>query len=924
MRRAPVLTVGTTLAAGLALLAGVASPPSAAAPAAPAGDGYGRVWNILPPGQSGSINAVELAVVLATDPVNRIAIDGVNAPPNFADQLETYDALTTVDPSSIETSDIGDFYKDAGFTPQQVVREETPTDGVRLRWDQYGVPYVNGDTYADTLWGAGYAATLDRMFLMDVLRHAGAARLAEFAGGTEANLEMDRSQLRGAFYTHREASRQIVAAARRYGTEGARLLRGADAYLDGINAAQEALCPGGLPTGQECPAEYVALQQTPQPWTRADLAYVASLVGGIFGKGGGGEYANARWLQQLQHRLGDRRGLQVYEDLRERNDPEAPTTSDIHTPYGTGVVDPERPGVAMPDLDGPIAPGTGSELGTGGGTPSLPELPAEPPAVVDGPFGPIQLNLAGQGMSNALLVGADHTTTGHPVTVFGPQTSYYTPQLLTEQVLVGPHVRARGVAFAGVNLVVQLGRGPDYAWSATSASNDNVDTVVERLCDRDGTAPTVRSTGYRVGDRCVPMDRHVHTESVIPNITAPTPPETHRYLVLRTRHGIVQLRTTVNDRPVAIVLQRSTYGREVDSVAGFARLNDPGYVDDAASFEDAVEAIDYTFNWFYADDRDIAYYSSGRLPQRAAGTSFDLPRWGDKRYDWQGFLPSSAHPQQVNPPDGYLVSWNNKTAPGFAAADDVWGYGAVYRSLALEDRIRRATRDGGTVDEGELVGLVAGASTVDSRARYTLPLLLDALGRPGTETGLARAVHLLRAWVADGAHRVDRDRDGSYAHEQAIAIFDSWWNSGTNDESVARSLLADRIGEQLVRRLPQAIDDHPRLGRGSSWNGVAWYGYLNKDLRTLLGRHVDAPYSAPYCGEGHRVVCRNTLRESLLLAIKRVKRVQDVASVDALTYDKSLDFIRSVTAGTVGVRPIDWQNRPTFQQVVSFVRHRPR
>jgi hypothetical protein len=46
--------------------------------------------------------------------------------------------------------------------------------------------------------------------------------------------------------------------------------------------------------------------------------------------------------------------------------------------------------------------------------------------------------------------------------------------------------------------------------------------------------------------------------------------------------------------------------------------------------------------------------------------------------------------------------------------------------------------------------------------------------------------------------------------------------------------------------------------------------------------------------------------------------------VTELAYDKSQDDIRSTTAGTVGVRPIDWQNRPTFQQVVSYLRHRPR
>ncbi|MGH3316773.1 MAG: penicillin acylase family protein, partial [Nocardioidaceae bacterium] len=366
-------------------------------------------------------------------------------------------------------------------------------------------------------------------------------------------------------------------------------------------------------------------------------------------------------------------------------------------------------------------------------------------------------------------------------------------------------------------------------------------------------------------------------------------------------------------------LQRSTYHHDVDSVAGFARLNDPRFVDDAESFKCAVNDIDYTFNWFYADDRDIAYFSSGRLPLRDDEVDFDLPRWGDAAYDWNGWLPMSRHPQQVNPPSGHLVSWNNKTAPGFSAADGVYGYGPVYRSLALADRIERATSGGQTVDITRLAGMVQDAATVDSRARYTLPMLLRVLG-DGPTTSAARG--LLRDWLADGAHRVDRDRDGHYAHEQAIALFDAWWQDG--DHALAYDVLAGRLGHDLVRRLPEPLDDHPRHGLGSAWNEIGWYGYVSKDLRAVLGQPVASPYSTGYCGGGDLAACRRDLRVSLRAAAERVTTAQDVGSVTELTYDKSQDDIRSTTAGTVGVRPIDWQNRPTFQQVVAYLRHRPR
>jgi len=34
--------------------------------------------------------------------------------------------------------------------------------------------------------------------------------------------------------------------------------------------------------------------------------------------------------------------------------------------------------------------------------------------------------------------------------------------------------------------------------------------------------------------------------------------------------------------------------------------------------------------------------------------------------------------------------------------------------------------------------------------------------------------------------------------------------------------------------------------------------------------------------------------------------------------------VAGLAVAPVGVRAIDWQNRPTFQQVVSFTGHRPR
>jgi acyl-homoserine lactone acylase PvdQ len=900
------------LVTGAVVLAGVATPAGATPGASGKHGDQPGVLNILPPGQSGSVDAAEAAAAQAG-----------SLPENFADQLEMYDAFNRADLSTLTEDQLGNYYKDAPLTLKNsdAVRIDRPKPGVVVKWDDFGVPYIEGRTREDAAWGSGYAGTLDRMFLMDLLRHVGAARAAEFLGPSEANAAMDQEQLRAAFYTEEEADQQIVNAAERFGEEGERLVAALDAYLAGINAAQQELCPGGVTVAPHCPVEYAALQKAPEPWDRADVVYIASLVGGIFGKGGGAEFANARWLQQLEAEFGPEEGRRIFDDLRLTNDPEAPTTASTPAPYGGGPVDPTKPGVALPDLDGPMAPGTGADAGTGlAPTPTLGSLDgrlgAGRPMALDGPFGPIDLGAVPDGMSNAALVAADRTADGAPVAVFGPQTGYFAPQLLTEQAVVAPGIRARGVSFAGTSVVVQLGRGVDYAWSATSAGSDLVDTVVVRLCEPDGSAPTVESEHYLDGDSCLAMDRHVHEETAVPTAAAPGLPTTYRFLVLRTEHGIVQLRTTVDGAPVAIVHQRSTYGRELDSALGFERLGNPDYVQDAAGFTQAVAAIDYTFNWFYADDRDIAYYSSGRLPLRAEGTDPHLPRWGDAAYDWQGWLGLDEHPQEINPPSGHLVSWNNKQAPEFGAADDQWGYGPVHRSLALSDRLEVLVAEGG-VTTTSLAAAVQDAATVDSRARHTLPDLLDGIGE---DPALAEATDLLRGWVERGAHRIDRDRDGAYADEAAIALFDTWW--GVDSEGAAQDVLRGTLGD-LVSELPARLDDHPRQGLGSAWNGVAWYGYVAKDLARVRGTDPGA-WSRTYCGGGDAVTCQEDLRASLRAAVDRALAEQGVASVAELTYDKHIDDIRSVTAGVVGVRDIDWQNRPTFQQVVGFPGHRPR
>src|SRR5438034_94641 len=111
--------------------------------------------------------------------------------------------------------------------------------------------------------------------------------------------------------------------------------------------------------------------------------------------------------------------------------------------------------------------------------------------------------------------------------------------------------------------------------------------------------------------------------------------------VWKTKYGAVEYRATVGGKPVAYTTLRSSYQHEADSIIGFQMLNDPGFVHDAKTFQQAVQNINYTFNWFYADAAQAAYYNSGTNPVRAPGVDPTFPVRAEAAYDWRGWDPAT-------------------------------------------------------------------------------------------------------------------------------------------------------------------------------------------------------------------------------------------------------------------------------------------
>jgi acyl-homoserine lactone acylase PvdQ len=899
--------LGRRRALGLALLLTSLGAPTTSHAAGAFGDA-GGFRNVLAVGQGGTATTAD---VLASTTLGQVPASFTNQLPEYRDLLYAAPGLTD--------ADLPKFFKDASFGEPADGLVETPKPGVRIVRDRrYGVPRVFGTTRADTMWGAGYVSGQERLLTMDVLRRFGRGRLSELtgAGRNDSRLLTDAAQLLATGYTEEELQAQIDRAGR-FGAVGLQAKQDLVDFTAGVNAwiAETRRDPSKLP------GEYGLLNQTPQDWKPTDSVAAASLIGGIFCRFVGGEHRNGEVLAELMKRVGKAKARPVFDDLRRREDPEAPVTvtKRFRYPDPTGKADPRA--VAIPDAGSvrrfdPLKPD--------GGTTSAAASRTAPPERTSGPGG---IPLA----SNVLLASGAATASGRPVAVMGPQVEFYAPQILFEMELHGPGIDARGATFPGLSFVVLIGRGKDYAWSATTATTDVVDVFAEELCDPDGGQVTRDERHYRYKGRCVAMDVR---EEVLRIPTSPGgntgAPRTVRLAYRRTVHGPVQATGTVGGKPVAFVEQRSSFGREVDSVVAFSKLNSS--ISGPEDFRRTMRGVNFAFNWFYVGPKSIAYQTSGTYPLRARGTDPDLPAWGTGRWDWQGFdprtrefraLPGSRQPQGQDPANRLIVNWNGKQAPGWRAADDQWAYGSVQRVERLLDPLVRDLRAGRKLDRRRLVQVMELAATQDVRGQEVVPWIVRVL-RGSTDRRVVALRDLLDRWSRSGAQRRDLDKDNVFEDSAAVALMDEW------EPRLVRAIFEPRIGKAAMDRavVINPLRDAPQDNKGSAF-GSGWYGQVQKDLRSVLGRKVRGPLSRRYCGRGRLAACRAVLERSLLEAFEAVAKAQGTEDPGAWKVvstcpprpsdrqlPKACDQIEFQALGGVTMPPIPWQDRPTFQQVV--------
>ena len=622
--------------------------------------------------------------------------------------------------------------------------------------------------------------------------------------------------------------------------KGRLLLKDVDSYIAGINAYIKA-------NGDYTPH-----------WTRNDVIAIAALIGARFGVGGGDEARRSQLLSALQARLGAAKGRAVWNDLRSEQDPEAPVSVD-----GT--------------FSAHVQPG--DESGN---------------VVIDAGSLKAAAVVKHANASNALLVAASRSKNGHPLFVAGPQVGYAFPELLLELDLHGGGIDARGAAFPGVSFYILVGRGKDFAWSATSSGSDIVDQFVETLCNGD-------DLHYLYKGQCRPMDT-LEAGTLKGKGGAPD-----RLLTVNsTVHGPVVGYATVKGVRVAIASDRSTRGSELTAAYSFMDLN-TNTVHDAKSFLKTMSTFPLTFNWFYADNKNIAMFSSGKVPLRAANVNLGLPTNGNGDHEWRGFVAAKDHPQGIDPKSGVIANWNNKPGRGWPAADDTWDYQSTYRV----DLLTRSL-PAGKVTLPQVVNAMNAAATQDIRAVVVEPTLTQVLrGVLAPSPRDQKLLDLLDAWSNAGSSRLDKDLDGKI-DDPGAAIMDAAW------PKIADAVLSPVLGP-LTDQLATLVTRNNQANSTGNAYAAGWYGYVWKDLRTLIAQQVDGPYSTAYCGNGNLQACRAALWAAIDSAGNDLAAVQgpDPSAWRADATKERISF---------GLLPttMRWANRPTFQQVITFSSHRPR
>jgi acyl-homoserine lactone acylase PvdQ len=780
------------------------------------------------------------------------------APQGADAQALMYDGLTPLF-DNVSNGDLTKYFKSEKYgvsTAGPGLPETVPYPGVTILRDTFNVPHVTATTHEGGVWAAGWIGMEDRGLLLSLARNDAYVAAIDAPGLNAVSLIRGLKQFVPSQATIDETAKQAEVLASD-GKEGRAVLADIDTYVQGLNDYIDANSPG-----------------TPH-FTSTDIFALSALKGQFVGEGGGDEARRSQFLGGLEHDLGVKKGYSVFNDLRQNTNAGSPTTVDGKFNYEHTPTKPGAPGSVVLDPGSFTATPAAKVSGAAA-------APTEPPHA-----------------SNELMINADHSKTGHPLLVGGPQIGFNYPGFTYEIDMHADDLNWRGATSSNLPGYMLIGRGPDFASTLTSAGSDIIDQFAETLCDGSDFKYLYKGTCRDMG---------TFEAGALDGKPA---------VFKTTVHGPVIGYATVHGTKVAISRERSSYGKDTLDLLYNRRLSD-GQVHSPKSFMKAAALTPQTFNSFYMDSKHTALYTAGLLPKRAKDTDPSLPTVGTGKYDWKGIEPTSTHIQGVdpqnNPVPGTMVNWNNISAHGFGASDNAWGgAGSALRVDMLNKELEQQVNKKGEWSLASVTAAMNAAATQDVRAIDTVPLLGKLLkGSHPPNSQAAQMLSVLKAWNKHGGSRLDKDLDGKI-DDPGAAVMDGSWTK------LADAIMRPRLGGQA--RADELATLFSRFAQPPAGQENGWFQYMDRDFKKLLGIKQPQPLTNDYCGGGHLHKCQKLVWGALAAAGTEIQAAQGTPDPTAWRADATKERI-SFPPGILSTT-MRYTNRPTgIQQVIDFKGHR--
>lgn len=474
---------------------------------------------------------------------------------------------------------------------------------VEVAFDSLGVPHIAARETRDAFMALGYVHARDRLWQMDMLRRTAEGRLAEILGPSALSSD---SFLRTLDIPHAAAGSLALLP-----PETRAVL---EAYVAGVNRWINH-------PARPLPPEFLALRYRPEPWTATSSFEVARVMSW--------DLANAGLELSLARAAAELGPERIRELL-----PWYPDSGATIIQPGTGQWQrrraARRPGGRAAIRFVPSAVLAASEV------PVIPALARD------------MLEAASmRRASNSWVIGAARSRSGKPILANDPHLLLRAPSIWYMAALATPDLTAAGVTIAGLPAVV-IGRNRRIAWGLTNMEADDADYVIERLSPDSsrvltpsGWAPVeAERDSLRVRGR----PAVAFTLRRTPNgpIASTVPPGGS------ADSGYV--------RVLALRWNAHTPSDELTAMLGVARAGD------WAAFRAALTGFKTPEqNWIYADvDGAIGYTANGNIPVRRSGVGLlPTPGWTGEGA-WLRYLAPDELPSVLNPPEGFIVTANNR------------------------------------------------------------------------------------------------------------------------------------------------------------------------------------------------------------------------------------------------------------------------